>query len=287
MNLKAADFSPHAIENTTRQLLHLLDRRTKRLKRVKHYAAITTGLIVVLTVTVCRLQKEAKSHDGEKQVLINQIAQLKEQISQPAKPVETGKAQFYVQAIQSKLKKINDYLGKRGLHQLSTKAIIGNSKTPAPKLADEQVYSMYDEYLTHLVYNIAFMPMGFPRVSPQTSNFGFRSNPFDSEGSEFHPGIDFSGKKGDPVKCTASGQVVFAGRLGGYGNCIRIKHLNGIETVYGHLSRILIKAGQSVTVGDKIGLVGSTGRSTGTHLHYEIRKNGKAINPVSFLVVNS
>lgn len=287
MNFKAADFSPHAIENTSKQLLHLLEKRTKRLKRVKHYAATTTCIIILLAFSVYRLRSANKASEGEKQGLLNQISQLKDQIPPPVKASEVSKAQTYVMAIQSKLQKINDYLSKRGLKTISTKNIIGDKKTAAPKLDDSQVYSMYDEYLTHLMASIAFMPMGYPRIAPQTSSFGFRSNPFDGEGAEFHPGVDFRGAKGDPVKCTASGQVVFAGRAGGYGNCIRIKHINNIETVFGHLSRILVKVGQRVIVGDKIGLVGSTGRSTGTHLHYEIRKNGKAVNPVGYLNVNS
>lgn len=241
----------------------------------------------MLSVSVYKLRNQNKVSENEKKALLDQIAQLKDQIPPPVKPAEISKAQSYVIAIQGKLQKINDYLSKRGLRTISTKNIIGDKNTPAPKLDDSQVYSMYDEYLTHLMSNIAYMPMGYPRVSPQTSRFGFRSNPFDGEGAEFHPGIDLRGKQGDPVKCTASGQVVFAGRAGGYGNCIRIKHVNNIETVFGHLSRILVKVGQKVSVGDKIGLVGSTGRSTGTHLHYEIRKNGKAVNPIMYLNVNS
>jgi murein DD-endopeptidase MepM/ murein hydrolase activator NlpD len=287
MNLKAADFSPHAIEQTSRQLLHLLEKRTKRLKRVKHYAATTTCVIIILTVSVIKLTKQGKSRENENQQLLNQIAQLKEQVPVAPKENKVSQAQVYVQAIQGKLQKINDYLSKRGLKTFSTKGIIGDSKTPATKLSDTQIYSEYNDYLGHFIDNVADTPMGYPRISPLTSYFGYRSNPFDGEGSEFHPGIDFRGKKGDPVKCTASGRVVFAGRMGGYGNCIRIKHINNLETLYGHLSRINVRVGQRVSVGDKIGLVGSTGRSTGTHLHYEIRKNGKPVNPIKYLALNS
>jgi len=287
MNLKPADFSTHAIENTSRQLLHLLEKRTKRLKRVKHYAATSTCIIILLAVSVYKLSTRTKAQEDEKQQLVNQIAALKEQIPPPVKPEQMSQAQTMIQAIQAKLKNINTYLTKRGLKTPSFKNIIGDDKTAAPKLTDNQVYSMYNNYLNNLMTDIAFFPMGYPRISVQTSSFGFRSNPFDGEGAEFHPGIDFRGKKGDPVKCTASGLVVFAGPMGGYGNCIRIKHINNIETLYGHLSHINVRVGQKVTVGDKIGLVGSTGRSTGTHLHYEIRKNGKAVNPVKFLALNS
>jgi murein DD-endopeptidase MepM/ murein hydrolase activator NlpD len=80
--------------------------------------------------------------------------------------------------------------------------------------------------------------------------------------------------------------VESAGPNGGYGNCVRIKHINNLETIYGHLSHINVRPGQKVSVGDIIGKVGSTGRSTGSHLHYEVRRNGKAVNPKEYLTLN-
>ena len=145
----------------------------------------------------------------------------------------------------------------------------------------------YDSYLNSVVTAVAFTPMGYPRISSLTSRFGYRNDPFSSARAEYHPGIDFKGNYGDAVKCTANGRVVSAGWAGGYGNCVRVKHNNGFETVYGHLSRITVKVGQKVNVGDKIGQVGSTGRSTGAHLHYEVRQNGKPVNPTKFLTLNN
>jgi len=84
----------------------------------------------------------------------------------------------------------------------------------------------------------------------------------------------------------AKGKVIFAGIKGGYGNCIIIKHANGFETLYGHLSKIKVKKGHQVEIGEHIGNIGSTGRSTGPHLHYEVHQNGKRINPQSFLTLN-
>ncbi|QJD98310.1 M23 family metallopeptidase [Mucilaginibacter robiniae] len=128
--------------------------------------------------------------------------------------------------------------------------------------------------------------MGYPRISAFTSFFGYRGNPFEFGRNEFHPGLDFRGNVGDPVKCTAKGRVIFTGRAGGYGNCVRIKHIDNIETWYGHLSHINVREGQEVSVGDIIGKVGSTGRSTGPHLHYEVRRNGKPVNPKEYLSLN-
>jgi murein DD-endopeptidase MepM/ murein hydrolase activator NlpD len=234
--------------------------------------------------------KDAKSKQ-EKQQLLAQIAQLKGKLPATATPAvtvvsPTTTASGYIQSIQGKLQKINDYLRKRGLKGFAVQSVGGDGNAES-KLSDNEKYSLYDEYLSRLVNSVAFTPMGYPRLSSITSAFGYRSDPFDSESAELHPGIDFKGAKGDPVKTTADGRVIFTGWKGGYGNCIIVQHKNDFQTLYGHLSHINVKEGQSVSTGDVIGKVGSTGRSTGTHLHYEVRKNGKPINPVKFLTLNN
>ena len=220
--------------------------------------------------------------------MITQITKLKGTIPESiAQTTRNNTAQAYVQAIESKLQNINSYLSKRGLKGFSTKAVGGNGNAEASKLSEEETYSLYDEYLNRLEKTVAFTPMGYPRISSLTSFFGYRSDPFNSAHAEFHPGIDFKGARGDEARCTANGKVVFAGWYGGYGNCVRIAHGNNFETLYGHLSHINVKVGQEVTLGQKIGEVGSTGHSTGTHLHYEVRKDGRPINPKNFLTLNN
>ena len=98
-----------------------------------------------------------------------------------------------------------------------------------------------------------------------------------------HAGMDLTGDKGEPIYASANGVVTHAGRANGYGNMVEIGHGRGIDTRYGHLSKILVQEGDVVRQGQVIGLMGSTGRSTGTHLHYEIRLDGRAINPRPFL----
>src|SRR5258708_40275058 len=98
-----------------------------------------------------------------------------------------------------------------------------------------------------------------------------------------HAGIDLRGEFGEPVRATATGRVSIAGREGGYGNMVEITHGNGLATRYGHLSQIDVKMGQGVRIGEVIGRIGSTGRSTGPHLHYETRINGEAVAPQKFL----
>ena len=115
-----------------------------------------------------------------------------------------------------------------------------------------------------------------------SSPFGMRMDPF-MRGPAIHSGLDLRGDKGDPVRVTANGTVVTAGWNGGYGNMIEVDHGNGIATRYGHLSKIDVKVGQSVKIGQTIGEIGSTGRSTGPHLHYETRIDGNAVDPQKFL----
>ena len=119
-----------------------------------------------------------------------------------------------------------------------------------------------------------------------TSGYGIRSDPFRG-GAARHQGIDLAAPVGTPIYATADGTVSEAGyNSGGYGNLVKLDHGRGIETRYGHLSAILVQPGQRVTRGQQIGRMGSTGRSTGSHLHYEVRIDGRAVNPIPFMKSN-
>jgi murein DD-endopeptidase MepM/ murein hydrolase activator NlpD len=115
-----------------------------------------------------------------------------------------------------------------------------------------------------------------------TSGFGVRSDPF-LRTAAFHAGLDFEGGMGQPARATAPGRIVSAGWSGGYGLMVEVDHGRGLSTRYGHLSSILVSPGQTVGIGATLGLIGSTGRSTGPHLHYETRVNGEATDPLRFL----
>jgi len=128
---------------------------------------------------------------------------------------------------------------------------------------------------------------GIPQVVPAsvqniTSGFGYRRDPLNGRGA-MHAGIDFKGATGSPIFAAAGGTVSFAGWKSGYGQAIEISHGNGMMTRYAHLSRIDAKLGQRVPAGATIGGLGSTGRSTGPHLHFEVRINDRAVNPRPFL----
>lgn len=127
------------------------------------------------------------------------------------------------------------------------------------------------------------LPIAVPVANPRkSSSFGRRIDPFRKRAA-FHSGVDFRASTGTSVMATGDGQVLRAGRVGGYGNLVELRHAHGLTTRYGHLSKISVKAGQSVKRGDVIGKVGSTGRSTGPHLHYEVRNRGTARDPQPFM----
>jgi murein DD-endopeptidase MepM/ murein hydrolase activator NlpD len=129
----------------------------------------------------------------------------------------------------------------------------------------------------------ATVPAIWAHAGKINNEFGFRRNPFGGRTYEFHAGMDIDGERGDIVVAPASGTVVKAGWQGGYGNMVEVDHGNGLITRYGHLSHIDVENGDKVSRGQLLGLVGSTGRSTGPHLHYELRLNDKPINPRRFL----
>lgn len=127
------------------------------------------------------------------------------------------------------------------------------------------------------------------RAAPRlaiSSTFGWRRDPLRG-GSRHHDGIDLPGPLGSNVFATGAGVVSFAGWASGYGNLVQIDHPGGLRTRYGHLSRILVSQGASVLHGERIGLMGSTGRSTGSHLHYEVRLAGAPVNPLGFIAGQS
>ena len=129
----------------------------------------------------------------------------------------------------------------------------------------------------------AATPSIWPTHGWLSSGMGNRADPLTGE-KDFHPGLDISSETGGPVYATADGKVTTAAMAGNYGNLVVIDHGYGIETRYGHLSAFKVREGQAVKRGDLLGLVGATGRTTGSHLHYEVRANGRILNPLQLLL---
>lgn len=170
----------------------------------------------------------------------------------------------------------------------------------------------YTQALVDYQTKLQQIPLGVPTDGYISSNFGIRKDPIppkkvlmagvgakkdstqtgttkpaaDPEAMQFHKGLDIAVAYGSDVKSAAQGTVIFAGQKGGYGNCVIISHGNGLATLYGHLSQILVSDNQVVKVGEVIAKSGNTGRSTGPHLHYEVHKNNTPVNPKLFLGIS-
>ena len=195
--------------------------------------------------------------------------------------VDTNAVREKYLKIDKELSTINGFLTARGI-QTSFKGPQGGEEDH-DVISTNEISNFYEGYLDRILYNISYTPLGLPFKGAITSEFGHRENPFGGSQIETHKGLDIKGPIGAKVKAVAKGEVAFAGLKGGFGNCIILKHGNGFETLYGHLSKILVGVGQQIDIGQGIGNIGSTGRSTGPHLHYEIHHNGQKIDPENFL----
>lgn len=153
----------------------------------------------------------------------------------------------------------------------------GNAALSEGEVKARQIIVTLDQMNT---YRIAMEKL--PLAMPVRQNFRYTSG-FGRRWGRMHEGIDMAGPVGTPIHATGDGVVTYAGRLGAYGNLIKIEHELGTETRYAHLNRIGVRVGQRVSQGERIGDMGNTGRSTGPHLHYEVRMNGRAVDPMSFI----
>lgn len=168
---------------------------------------------------------------------------------------------------------------------VSSEAAAAAATATAEGGADAQFRSLFQTWqkLDVLEQTVIAIPSMQPVENIKlTSSFGVRSDPFHGSAA-MHAGVDIPGPIGTPIYATADGVIGRAGRFGGYGNLITVNHGKGIETRYGHLSKILVAPNTRVRRGQMIGLMGSTGRSTGSHLHYEVRIDGAAVNPMPFM----
>ena len=187
-----------------------------------------------------------------------------------------------VKELEDKLLTIDKFLRKKGIRKFP-KGIGGGSGIIDP---DIDYLDFLNTRADDMFVSLRRVPLGFPVFGRITSKYGYRIDPF-SRRYEFHRGIDLKAPKGTPVRATAEGRVIFAGWKYGYGRTVIIRHAYGYKTVYAHLHRLKVKKGAWVKAGDVIGFVGSTGRSTGSHLHYEVRKRGKSVNPYSYLYMKA
>jgi murein DD-endopeptidase MepM/ murein hydrolase activator NlpD len=202
----------------------------------------------------------------------------------------------YQDGMDSRVRRMRGVISDLGLDMAQLESAVPRAAMGGPfvpvKLSpdaspfDRQLYriNITRSQMDRLNRTLALVPYRKPVIGEVefTSGFGVRSDPFLGRPA-MHTGLDFRASMGDPVRATANGRVVSAGWSGGYGRMIEIDHGNGLATRYGHLSEIGVKIGETIKIGQVIGEVGSTGRSTGPHLHYETRIDGEAVDPQKFL----
>jgi murein DD-endopeptidase MepM/ murein hydrolase activator NlpD len=202
----------------------------------------------------------------------------------------------YQDGMDSRVRRMRGVINDLGLDMAQLESAVPRTAMGGPFVAvklpsdaspfDRQLYriNLTRSQMDRLNRTLALVPYRKPVIGEVefTSGFGVRSDPFLGRPA-MHTGLDFRASMGDPVRATANGKVVSAGWSGGYGRMIEIDHGNGLATRYGHLSEIGVKIGDTIKIGQVIGEVGSTGRSTGPHLHYETRIDGEAVDPQKFL----
>jgi murein DD-endopeptidase MepM/ murein hydrolase activator NlpD len=194
-------------------------------------------------------------------------------ISEKTLKLNNANSYFYQQILKSSNSKVMAAVVKK-MDTVRTQMYVQS------KSYDELV-DLAKNYEARLEQIPAIQPVLNKDLSRVASGFGYRIDPI-YHTAAFHAGMDFTAPTGTDVYATGNGKVLLSGWNNGYGNCIEIDHGYGYVTLYGHLSKISVHEGQVVKRGDIIGLVGSTGKSTGPHLHYEVRLNGKVMNPANF-----
>lgn len=274
---------------------------------------LIAGLFIIILIQSFTILKFYSEKDDK----IYQINLVK--IKSQKDSLDFYKLKNDLQSVDYSIKKISTYLKTKNAINLNIEALSKDSLSSVVYLSNQS--SRYSRYLVELEKKLQEVPLGIPSSGNISSQFGMRKNPIPSkkillagksigiahseqdstqsvgknnnlktnnlenepEDLQNHKGIDIASAFGSNVFCTAKGKVIFAGQKGGYGNCIIVEHGNGLATLYGHLSKIMVIANQEIKPGEIIAKSGNSGRSTGPHLHYEVRKNNTPINPKLFL----
>ncbi len=228
---------------------------------------------------------------GKQEQLVAQVGQLKKSLAEAKKALAENnqeklaiidRYETQVSRLDERSKIIKTMMDKIGVN-IEVQDDPGHSGgpyiEPDTKLSDKLI-DKTDQYLSL----IQQLPLGRPINTKISSKYGRRIDPLNSK-KAFHAGIDFKGRTGDKVKATGDAVVRLSSYSKGFGNHIILNHGHGYETLYAHLSKRLVKSGDKVVRGQNIGLVGNTGRSTGSHLHYEVHFRTKTVNPMKFMQI--
>lgn len=281
----------------------------KRKKNINLLLGVFLFLIFLQSIVIAKLYSEKNNKNYE----VNLV-----KINTKKDSVDFFKLKTDLGQIDQTVRNLHQFLASKNVEDFNINFLAKDSLNDAVYLSKQS--NRYSQYLVNLQNKLQTIPLGLPTDGYISSNFGKRVNPIpskkillasvikpteikkDSLGNaiktdvknstnsepeadqiQFHKGLDIAVAYGTPVRCAATGTVIFSGQKGGYGNCIIISHGNGLATLYGHLSELLVKANDVVKVNEVIAKSGNSGRSTGPHLHYEVHKNNTPVNPRLFL----
>ena len=270
----------------------------KRLKLGLTLSALLLCLLVAGTSLTSRSLKQQRLLAAEVQQLSQELGELTETKAAYAERIMDLEAINIAQAetfAAEKEELLNSTVNQLNQRSQLIETVMSNIGVPIEQQDEAQANSggpylpPAEEYFSHLLNRsdqyletIRSIPLGWPHRGKVTSRFGDRSDPFLKQ-KGFHAGIDLRGKRGQEVRATADGLVTRASRFGSYGLYVEIDHNNGYTTGFAHLKKYLVKKGDTVHRGQVIGLLGNSGRSTGPHLHYEIKQQGKPVNPYKYM----
>jgi len=244
-----------------------------------------SGQVAALHSEISELRNKLGETTNNNQTLALQVNNLKEQNSKQKELFQQEQATLLntaVTELEERSDMIERIMCNIGVNVKDTPAVDSSNSggpfiMPQESVGKELLYRS-DSFLQTILY----VPLGRPVPGKVSSRYGHRTDPMNGKRG-FHEGVDLKGRSGDPIHATADGTVTKAFWNGGYGRYIEIDHGNGYVTKYAHMKKLLVKKGEKVTRGQKIGQVGSSGRSTGSHLHYEICYNQKPVNPSKFM----
>lgn len=288
--LDAALIATTAAQGTLSQQLHASDAALTDLATALNETADSRDLA---QTTANRFSSEVASLQSEFDLRRDQQNRLMSRLEDAAR-LSLGSLDTVFSKTGVDLDKVlaevkRDYSGSGGLF-IPIETDIGFDRAISPNAAKdidqpERVKTLLSDMERVNSMRLAIERLPFLRpVGPArfSSGYGTRRDPKNGK-KAFHAGLDFAAPRGTAIYATGAGEVVFSARQRGYGNLIKIRHAFGYETVYAHLNRRRVKVGDKVERGDRIGDMGNTGRSTGTHLHYEIRVNGNTVNPAKYI----
>lgn len=295
--MKNSNYSTIIITNKHSNKTKIYTIKDKHVNNIALYKKLVFYFSLFALILFLSLFIFIKYERHEKEKLYNKVVMLENKLGNKLNNQKNNKNSIHqkldnLNKAEEYLLKIEKYLNEREVKTLTSskrnernnRSEVGGEYYSVEEMNSDLIKSK-QERVSEILNKIQSIPIGLPHIGRLTSTFGVRGNPFSHQGGEFHPGLDLAGTIGDPIKSTADGKVIFASIKGGYGNCVIIKHAYKYETLYGHLSEIDVKVGQNVKAGDVIGKLGSTGRSTGPHVHYEIIHNNEKKNPINYLYI--